>query len=254
MAYQRLLKQSCIDKLLEDAERGVNLVRFQKDTMAFEESDFLITSMVDQPDNLVQSLLPISDDDYRCSLALYQAYPKLTPLQAISQQFWDTLAFCDLFPYMQKRWNLCDCDDIYGNIMRHYHLTSANNVLRHGLASLWWSVYLSIDSDTENPYELTEILFKNQTLRTRVFGVSKVIQHKEAALGILRYLKDNELFINSFEKVGRGLSSYFNKLGAVKQLSYLDRDFFYNEMVAHIEEFENYKDKMDENGRTTNEY
>lgn len=246
MAYQRLLKLSCINKLLEEAEHGINLTRFQNDSLVFDEADFLITSKVEQPNNLVQSLLPIADDDYRCALALYQAYSKLTPLQAISQQFWDTLAFCDLFPYMQIRWSLRDCDDIYGNIMRHYHLTSSNNVLRHGLASLWWSVYLSIDPDVENPYELTEIMFKNQTLRTRVFGSSKVVQHKEAAIGILRYLKVNEPFINSFEKVGRGLSSYFNKLGAVKQLTYLNRDFFYNEMAAHIEEFENYKEKVDD--------
>ena len=246
MAYQRLLKQTCIDRLLYDVEHGVNLDRFQNDILPFDEADFLITSKVEQPENLLQILLPIADDDYLCSLALFKAYSKLTPLQAISQQFWDTLAFCDLFSYMQSRWSLRGSDDIYGNIMRHYHLTSSNNVLRHGLASLWWSVYLSMDSDAENPYELTEVMFKNQTLRTRVFGSSKVIQHKEAAIGILRYLKDNEMFIYSFEKVGRGLSSYFNKLGAVKQLTYLDRDFFYREMAAHIEEFEDYKGKTDE--------
>ena len=39
------------------------------------------------------------------------------------------------------------------------------------------------------------------------------------------------------EAVANGLTSYFNKLGAVKQLSFLDRKFFYDEMATHIEEF-----------------
>ena len=69
------------------------------------------------------------------------------------------------------------------------------------------------------------------------FGVGKVIQHKEAAIGILQYIKDNEDNIPSFENVAHGLTSYFNKLGAVKQLTFLDRDFFYSEMANHIEEF-----------------
>ena len=39
------------------------------------------------------------------------------------------------------------------------------------------------------------------------------------------------------ENVANGLASYFNKLGAVKQLTYLNRDFFYQEMEKHIEDF-----------------
>ena len=39
------------------------------------------------------------------------------------------------------------------------------------------------------------------------------------------------------ENVANGLASYFNKLGAIKQLTYMDSDFFYSEMEKHIEEF-----------------
>ena len=38
------------------------------------------------------------------------------------------------------------------------------------------------------------------------------------------------------ENVAHGLTSYFNKLGAVKQLTFLDRDFFYHEMEEHFED------------------
>ena len=57
MAYQRLLKQTCIDRLLYDVEHGVNLDRFQNDILPFDEADFLITSKVEQPENLLQILL-----------------------------------------------------------------------------------------------------------------------------------------------------------------------------------------------------
>jgi hypothetical protein len=53
---------------------------------------------------------------------------------------------------------------------------------------------------------------------------------KEANLGILRYLREHEEMTDNFELVGRAISSYFNRLGAVKQLSCLDRTFFYDEM------------------------
>ena len=109
--------------------------------------------------------------------------------------------------------------------------------MRHGLGGLWWLVYLTVDDERDNRFELTEMLFKNYTLRYIRFGVSRVIQHKEAAIGILQYLKDNERHITSMENVANALTSYFNKLGAVKQLTFLDRDFFYREMDEHINEF-----------------
>ena len=83
------------------------------------------------------------------------------------------------------------------------------------------------------------MLFKNYTLRFIRLGVGKVIQHKEAAIGILQFIKDNERYITSMENVANSLTSYFNKLGAVKQLTFLDRQFFYHEMEEHIDEFMN---------------
>ena len=50
----------------------------------------------------------------------------------------------------------------------------------------------------------------------------------------MQIVKDNEKNIPSLESVANGLTSYFNKLGAVKQLTSLDREFFFNEMANHI--------------------
>ncbi len=236
MALQKILTKTYIDTVFEEVEGGRGLDRFLQDSFPYEEDKLLITPQVEEPIGLLERMVPTTEGDYISAIALYDAYKGLKPLQAINAQFWESLSLTDLFPYMQKRWNLAEAKDLRKRILNHFTF-KAHGMMRHGLAGLWWLVYMSIDEQRDNKYELTEYLFKNYTLRYIRFGVGKVIQHKEAAIGILQYIKDNEKNIPSLENVANGLTSYFNKLGAVKQLSFLNRDFFYNEMHKHIEEF-----------------
>ncbi len=237
MALQRILKKSYIDQIFDDVARGNGLEKFLEDSFPVDENCFMVTPQLKQPEGLLDLLVPTPEGDFQSAVAIYEAYKKLTPLQAINHEFWESLALSDLFPYMQKRWNLHESRDLKASIINHIKV-SKQGVIRHGLAGLWWLVYLSVDTDRDNPYELTEMLFKNYTLRYIRFGSSRMIQHKEATLGILQYLKDNEQRITSMENVANNMTSYFNKLGAVKQLTFLDRDFFYNEMAAHFDEFQ----------------
>lgn len=236
MALQTILTKSYIEKVFEEVERGEGLERFLEDSFPYEEDKLLVTPQVKQPSNLLSKMVPTTEGDFASAVALYDAYKGLKPLQAINSQFWESLALTDLFPYMQKRWGLKEAKDLKKSILNHFTV-KAHGILRQGLGGLWWLVYFSVDENRDNKYELTEVLFKNYTLRYIRFGLGKVIQHKEAAIGILQYIKDNESNIPSLENVANGLTSYFNKLGAVKQLTFMDRDFFYNEMAAHIEEF-----------------
>jgi hypothetical protein len=236
MALQKILKKTYIEQVFEDVAQGKCMERFLEDNFPVDESYYMVTPQLKQPEGLLDLLAPTPEGDFKSAVAIYDAYHKLTPLQAINAEFWESLALTDLFPYMQKRWNLREAKDLKASILNHFTV-SAHGLFRHGLAGLWWLVYLTVDPDRDNRYELTEMLFKNFTLRYVRFGVSRVIQHKEAAIGILQYLKDNEHNIGSMESLAINMSSYFNKLGAVKQLTFLDREFFYNEMATHIEEF-----------------
>ena len=236
MAYQKILTKAFIEKVFDEVNQGVGLDRFTQDKFPIDEECLLITQQVQQPEGLLEKMIPTTDGDFKSAVALYEAYKTLKPLQAINEQFWVSLCLTDLFPYMRDRWSLRESPDIKKAIYNHFTFKS-HGVMRQGLSGLWWLANLTVDEERENKYELTEMLFKNYTLRFIRFGVGKVIQHKEAAIGILQYLKDNESKIPSMEAVANGLTSYFNKLGAVKQLSFLDRKFFYNEMASHIEEF-----------------
>lgn len=236
---QSILTKTYIEKIFDEVSNGIGLERFLSETFPIDESFFLHTAQVRQPEDLLSKMVPTTEGDFQSAVALYEAYKDLSPLQAIDSQLWESLSLTDLFPYMQKRWNLKDCKDekeLKSSILNHFTI-KAHGLMRQGLGGLWWLVHLTSDPDRENPYELTEILFKNYTLRTVRFGVGRVIQHKEAAIGILQYIKDHESNIPSMENVAHGLTSHFNKLGAIKQLTYMDRDFFYSEMEKHIEEF-----------------
>lgn len=236
MALQKILTHSYIESVFEEVDRGEGLDRFLQESFPYEEDKLLVTPHVNEPMGLHDRMVPTTDGDFLSAVALYDAYKSLNPLQAINAQFWESLALTDLFPYMQKRWNLIESKDLRKSILNHFTF-KAHGMMRHGLAGLWWLAYLSIDEQRDNKYELTELLFKNYTLRYIRFGAGKVIQHKEAAIGILQYIKDHESEISSLENVANGLTSYFNILGGVKQLTFLDRDFFYNEMAKHINEF-----------------
>lgn len=239
MALQTILKKSYIEKVFEEVENGIGLDLFKKDSYPFDADCLLVTPHVKHPDNLLAQLMPTTEGDFQTATTIYNAYSSLTPLQAISSQFWESLSLTDLFPYMQKRWGLKEAkndDELKKAILNHFSMKS-HGLMRHGLGGLWWLVHLTIDENRDNRFELTEMLFKNYTLRYIRLGVGKVIQHKEAAIGILQYIKDKEQYITSMENVANALTSYFNKLGAVKQLTFLDRNFFYKEMDEHINEF-----------------
>ena len=236
MALQKILKKSYIDKIHEEVKRGIGLERFLEDKFPVDEEMFLVIPNVQQPEDLLSQLDATKTGDYTSAVAIYNAYRKLTPIQATNAQFWESLALTDLFPYMQKRWNLKDSKNLLRDIDNHFFV-STHGIKRHGLSSLWWYVYLSLDEESEDEFNLTRILFKNYTLRVVRFGSSSIFQHKQAVIGVLKYLKHNEKRISSMENVANGLTSYFNKLGAIKQLSYMDWEFFYDEMDAHIEEF-----------------
>ena len=63
-------------------------------------------------------------------------------------------------------------------------------------------------------------------------GRYALFRHKEQVFGILQFLMDNEdVASEHFRQRSRWIAQYFNKVGAVKQLRSLNRDFFYSELV-----------------------
>lgn len=232
MAYQKYIKNTYLDELKNQIKEGVGLNRYFEDEFPVPEEMILVIPQIKLPEGLASRMNP--KDEFASAIELYRAYKNLSPIQATDTYFWETLAHTNLFDYVKQRWPINPETITPEYILQHWFVSSSAAVSRHPLASLWWPVYLTIDEDFGNPYELTEVLFRNQTFRTRTYGTSLIFPIKEANMGILRYILDHPELVKNFEKAGLEIYKHFNRLAASKQLACLDRRFFYEEMArAH---------------------
>ena len=60
--------------------------------------------------------------------------------------------------------------------------------VRHGIARLYWSVYLTYDENNDNPYEYTELLFNKQDVLVNI-GERSYGRNKTIALAAMKELK-----------------------------------------------------------------
>lgn len=234
MAKQLIFKDKYVQKLKKDLDSGITLEFYKGNEFVYDRKQVLMLPNIEAFLNLVSQL--DSKDDYKTAIAIYEAFEKLEPIQASDERMWVYLAHADLYPYMVKRW-----DDVYTGkssnpnkyISDHWFLdsTAQSSLLRHALAGLWWSVYLSVDETKEDKYELTKILFRQLDFPTRTLGTYKLGRHKEAVLGILEFIQEHEdLFKNKFEAKTRFVTKHLNFIGGVKPISYFDRCFFKSEL------------------------
>ncbi len=71
---------------------------------------------------------------------------------------------------------------------------------------------------------------------TRTLVTYKLGRHKEAVIGILEFIRDeDELFKHRFQDKTRFITKHLNFIGGVKPISYYDREFFKRELrkVSH---------------------
>jgi hypothetical protein len=160
-------------------------------------------------------------------------------LQASDRGFWAYLAHVDLYPYVRatnKRVFEEDFND--GKYINEHFFYGFGSPMYHPLQGLWLAVKLTIDENSEYPYKYTDYIFKDYGLRVTYFGRYKVMRNKEQVQGILDFMMSHqeELFNNHSRQRYRSIVQHFNKMGATKNLMYLKKDFYINELekVKHI--------------------
>ena len=232
MEYQKILKEAYASLLEENVSKGINLDKYKASTFPIDDEHFEVYPGIIEPNLSYVSKMDVQDD-YKSAIALYEAYPDLSNLEASSHAFWTTLSHTTLFNYIQKRWpHKSDKVSFQKHVLNHWFY--ASNLRKNALAHLWWSVAVSVDSDAsdEHKYDLTKIFFENYSFRVVFWGSSNFFRSKEATRGILRFLKENKADIvdDGFEMKGKFISMYFNQLGAVKQLGCMPESFFSEEL------------------------
>lgn len=231
MAKQPIFREKYVSKLKSD----LNIEFYKSNEFVFDKKQILTLPNIEHTEDLAEKLLQNINDDCGNAIIIYEAFQMLEPIQASDERLWSFLSHVDLYSYMVKRWNAVRDDTANVGkqyILDHWFLNSSaqGNLMRHAISGLWWSVYLSIDKNRADKYELTRILFKNQTFRTRTFGNYRLVRHKEAAIGLLEFCLENESLFSNFEKEHQVLTEHLNKIGGVKPISYYDRNFFKSEL------------------------
>lgn len=231
---QKVFKTKYVESLLEQVKLGHSLTNYALESFPVEQENILYIPSVKHPIGLLDKMNPSIEKDFESAVALYEAYPNLSPLQASDKTFWVYLAHTELFTYVQNRYPQVKQDGFNNPQYILDHWFFDQGPLRHALAGLWWSVYLSLDDEAVSikKYVYTKFIFsKDMNLRAIYFANSQLFRHKSAAIGILRFLmEDEELCSAFFRQRFRYIIKYFNKLGGTRQLVSLDRDFFYYEL------------------------
>ena len=199
MEVQKLLKQKYADELRLEVKNGIGIDRYGMSEFPLDESRLILANRLHKPEGLLAKM--DAEDDLSSAKALYEAYNMLTPLMASNYVLWETLSHRDLFSYVQKRWPKVLDKGFNGQQYVLDHWFVVDNIIKHPIAGLWWSVAQSIDNEaTNNKYWLTDYLFKQQEFRTRRLGGSTLFRYKPAVLGILQYMAETPELENFFEQ------------------------------------------------------
>ena len=230
MALQKKFITKYAEKLQQEAKEGFGIERYTRRVFDYDKSQVEYIKSLEQPLDLLDRMNP--SDDLASAKTIYEAFEGLTPQMAADESFWTYLTHVDLFPYVQKRnskvWEEGFSDAKY---IINYFFHGNGGLIYHPLAGLWWDVHCTIDKDSSYPYKYTDYLFRDYGLRVTYMGRYALFRHKEEVFGILQFLMDNEEITNAhFRQRSRWISQYFNKMGAVRQLRCLNRDFFYSEL------------------------
>lgn len=244
MKLQKVFKESYVKDLRDKVKAGISLSDYSKAKFPYNEKMVRSIANLYQPTNLLDKL--DYTDDLISAKALYEAYPNMSPLLASNDCFWTYLTHVDLFQYVQARWPKVLRGEADKNYIESHWFQGGNTFQQTSLSGLWWSVYCTIDKSKDNnrKYEITDFFFSH--IHYRELVGTTLFRHKEAVIGIMEFLMENPEIANSYSKWRiRFIMKYFNQLGAVKVLSYFNRDFFKAELkkkkdtlLYRIQEFE----------------
>lgn len=240
MELQKTFKPTYCSALRARAKEGLHLYEYREKTFPIDDSQVTKLADVYHPDGLLDELIPEQKYDFENAVKIYKAYENLSPLIASMESFWAYLTHVDLFPFVQKRCsNILKQEIKETNILEHWFMGNGiTNKMGNAIAGLWWCVKLSVDNSVkgEERFDLTKILFSKSDIRQNLSTSTTLFPNNEAVIGILQAFKEHpELLQGNVSDRNRFIIQSFNRLGGVKQLSYMDRTFYKEEIEKNID-------------------
>lgn len=182
--------------------------------------------------------LDADKSDFENAMTFYEANKDIPPFIAAEEAFWAYLTHVEYFEFVKKRWKI-NSDTTKETIQKRFFYSGSS--MDNTLARLWWAAYLTVDDSLDDKYKYTKVLLKdgNSDLLQNL-SKSKLFRHKEAVMGILKFFSEYEVRAD-FSNINRYIIQRFNRIGGVRQLVYMDRDYFYNESKKSLELYLNNK-------------
>ncbi|MGE8206033.1 DUF6339 family protein [Heyndrickxia sp. NPDC080065] len=165
-----------------------------------------------------------SKTDAENAKLIHKSLKTLSPAQAVDSRIWTYLTHNVYQEYMAARW-LNHQNEISKGTLERYFASTNREIIRNGIARLWWYGYLTYDENRENPYELTSFLLSNQNIAQALLE-RNLGNNKEWLINmldtILQYSKDYPSITHS-ENIKK-LAKYINFSGGVTVLDCLSKE------------------------------
>jgi hypothetical protein len=242
---QYIFQKDYVEELKKSVKEG-NVKGYGQQEFTYNK-DAAFSINIKRDDLLLENMLKHATpgEDYDAAIYLFEAFSDLNREQACYEPFWVYLSHVDLYPYMIKRFCNGSTPTLTDIRINWWH----SNLMRRGLSNLWWSVKQTIEEGESSPekrYHYTKYFFKRLDFRQRRLGSSTLFRHREAVIGILKYLEEN--IEEHFEGRSNFIMMYFNKQATLKQLASCDRSYFYNELCSISDDIMKVKDRTEASG------
>jgi hypothetical protein len=169
--------------------------------------------------------LDATKSDFDNAVKLYESFESLPPFIASEEALWAYLTHVEHFDYVKERWNI-NSESSSDLILKRFFYSSSV-AMDNAVSRLWWGTYLTKDESLDDPYKYTRVLLGDGNFDLlQNLSKSKLFRYPEAVRGIMRFFSEYD-DRTDFSKVNRFIIQYFNRLGGVKQLIYMEKDFYY---------------------------
>jgi hypothetical protein len=152
--HARALTHSAIDDIFSALERAESQEDF------FVEVDEIVNDparLLSLPTDLGQApeITPNATGaaDLEAGPLVYEYLGPMDPSNASDPRLWNYLAFATFREYMFKRWPLGETTNWKTRVTRRWLMMNPNrqNLVRHGIARLWWISSITYDARSEFP-------------------------------------------------------------------------------------------------------
>lgn len=166
---------------------------------------------------------------------VYGKFKTLSDSEASDERIWAGLCMGPFREYVIYRWGAKSTESIIQHFF--FGFGARRSLTRNALARLWWIGRLTYDSKRTNPYELTELICKNQDYIVSVLERNTSNNPMIVGAFLDTVLKAKEQFSKTWDRDKfRELAKYLNLLGGVYILDCIEKDILKGKLMNKVNE------------------